>query len=66
MLNQPVPTTAFGADVKVGANNVTIVPVGVYVGRSATCVPVKEGEMVAGGNVWSDAWAGNTVPAPNF
>lgn len=48
-LVHPVPTTADGAAVKVGANNVLSVPVGVYVGSNATWVPVNEGEIVAGG-----------------
>jgi len=51
-LFQPVPTTAEGAAVNVGANKVFRVPVGVYVGSKEIWVPEKDGEMVAGGNVW--------------
>jgi hypothetical protein len=50
--------------VNVGAKRVLIDPVGVYVGSRDTWVPVKEGEIVAGGNECRDDCVGSRLPAP--
>ena len=62
-LVHPVPTATEGAAEKVGAKSVFRVPVGVYVGRSETWVPVKEGDNVAGGNGCEETPLGSRVPA---
>lgn len=65
-LFQPVPTTSVGAAENVGANKVLSVPVGVYVGRSASCVPENEGDIVAGGKGWEAETTGSRVPAAGY
>ena len=54
-LFHPDPTETVGAAVNVGTGRVLIVPVAVYVGKRAICVPEKEGESVVGGKEWRDA-----------
>jgi len=54
-LFHPDPTETVGTAVNVGTGRVLIVPVAVYVGKRAICVPEKEGESVVGGKEWRDA-----------
>jgi hypothetical protein len=65
-LLHPSPTAAVGAAVNVGAYNVFIDPVAVYVGNKVICAAEYVGKRVGGGKEWEDAWSGLTVPAPSF
>ena len=63
-LFHPLPTTALGAAVNVGAKRVFNVPVGVYVGSRLTWV--NDGEIVGGGKACDVICAGSIVPAPAY
>jgi hypothetical protein len=53
-LYHPLPTTADGAALNVGAKSDFIFPVAVYVGSRVICAPEKEGERVGGGKACED------------